>query len=218
MTFSVSYAGDIFSVSNDVITVDDLVATFDAATVPGQSAQGAALTVTGVADNHTDVSESVTYAWRVYDTETNSWTTVGTGSSYTPSESDEDHQLQLVVTYANDPSGSQSTTYNFGTVQEIAGDDTVVSIGGLSDGNAVEGTPVTATITDGGLAVVAPPTSGSSMAKTLLAPPAPLSRRPKSTKARHLRSMSPSPTQPAITRPAVERPASFRMLHRRDLY
>ena len=153
LTFSVSYAGDIFTVSNDVITVDDLVATFDAATVPGQSAQGAALTVTGVADNHTDVSESVTYAWRVYDTETNSWTTVGTGSSYTPSESDEDHQLQLVVTYANDPSGSQSTTYNFGTVQEIAGDDTVVSIGGLSDGNAVEGTPVTATITDGGLAV-----------------------------------------------------------------
>ena len=153
LTFSVSYAGDIFTVSNDIITVDDLVATFDAATVPGQSAQGAALTVTGVADNHTDVSESVTYAWRVYDTETNSWTTVGTGSSYTPSESDEDHQLQLVVTYANDPSGSQSTTYNFGTVQEIAGDDTVVSIGGLSDGNAVEGTPVTATITDGGLAV-----------------------------------------------------------------
>ncbi len=63
-----------------------------------------------------------------------SWTDISgaTNATYTPAEADEGKALQVVVTYAGDAAGSESTTVSAGTVQEIAGGDLVATLGGLT--------------------------------------------------------------------------------------
>ena len=99
-----------------------------------------------------DVSASATYQWQVLDGTT--WTTVGAGASYTPSQADEDKALRVVVTYAGDAAGSESTIVSAGTVQDIAGGDLFASLGGLTAGNAVQDSIVSvATVTHAGIPV-----------------------------------------------------------------
>ncbi len=61
---------------------------------------------------------SASYQWQVLNG--TNWTPVGITSSYTPTEADEGKALQVVVTYAGDAGGLESTMVSAGTVHETA--------------------------------------------------------------------------------------------------
>ena len=132
------------------IAAGDLAATLGGLT-GGNALQGTAVSVATVTDNGTDVHLSATYQWQLFNG--TSWTNISgaTNATYMPTEADEGKSLRLVVSYAGDAAGSESTIVSAGTVQEIAAGDLAVTLGGLTSGNAVEGTPVNvATVTDNG--------------------------------------------------------------------
>jgi fibronectin-binding autotransporter adhesin len=141
--FATSYAGDTFNVSNGVITVDDLAVTLDGTT----ATEGITINVTAVTDDGASVAANVTYSWQTLDG-SGHWNEVGSGSNYTPTETDEGQSLRLVTTYAADTSGSESTTVNLGAVAESPSENATITLAGLTGGNAVEGSLVTATVTD----------------------------------------------------------------------
>ncbi len=117
----------------------------------GNAVQGTAVSVATVTDNGTDVHSSASYQWQVFNG--TSWTNISgaTNATYTPAEADEGKALQVVVTYAGDAAGPESTMVSAGTVQEIAAGDLAATLGGLTSGNAVQGTAVSvATVTDNG--------------------------------------------------------------------
>jgi len=93
---------------------NDLVATLDHTLAQ----QGVTMHVTGVADGGTTVSNGVSYKWQDANGD-GAWQTVGTGSSYTPGESDEGKLMQLVVTYV-DAGGSESSTYSLGMPNDLS--------------------------------------------------------------------------------------------------
>jgi hypothetical protein len=93
---------------------NDLVATLDHTTAQ----QGVTMHVTGVKDGGITVSDGVSYKWQESSNNGSTWQTVGTGSSYTPGESDEGKLMQLVVTYV-DAGGSESSTYNLGMPNDL---------------------------------------------------------------------------------------------------
>ncbi len=97
--------------------------------------EGAAIHATG--------SGITGFAWQVSTDNGLSWTTVGTNATYTPTENDEGKLLQLVVKNA-----SQSDTFSLGTVAEDSAEKASISLAGLTSGHAVEGTLLTATVTD----------------------------------------------------------------------
>ena len=150
--FATSYSGDTFNVSdNGAITVDDLAVTTDSTT----ATQGATIHVTAVTDDGTSVAlNAVTYDWQVSNDGGHTWVEANGANgrlSYTPVELDEGEQLRLVTTLADDPSGPESTTNNFGIVGEIAGGDLVAT---LSSTTAQQGVTIHVTgVTDGGVAV-----------------------------------------------------------------
>ena len=104
--------------------------------------QGTAVSVAAVTDNGADVLSIATYQWQVFNG--TSWTSISgaTNATYTPIEGDEGKALQVVVTYAGDAAGLETTTVSAGTVQEIAAGDLLATLGGLTAGNAVHGTAV----------------------------------------------------------------------------
>ena len=147
LALSTTYAGDTFNVSNGVITVHDLAATLDSST----AAQGVTIHVVAVTDDHADVAASASYAWQVFNG--TDWVAANGATTnvanYTPVEADEGQALRLVVSLANDPSGTESSTYNLGTVQESAANDLVAT---LDSGTATQGAAIHVTaVTDGGL-------------------------------------------------------------------
>jgi hypothetical protein len=81
------------------------------------------------------------FAWQVSSDNGKDWTTVGTDATYTPTENDEGKLLQLVVNNA-------SQTFSLGTVAEDPAEKASISLDGLTSGHAVDGTLVTATVTD----------------------------------------------------------------------
>jgi VCBS repeat-containing protein/autotransporter-associated beta strand protein len=141
--FATSYTGDTFNVSNGVITVDDLAVTLDGT----KATEGTTINVTAVTDDGASVAANVTYSWQTLDS-SGHWNEVGSGSNYTPTETNEGQSLRLVTTYAADTSGSESTTVNLGTVAESPSENATITLAGLTGGNAVEGSLVTATVTD----------------------------------------------------------------------
>ena len=61
----------------------------------------------------------------------------------------------MVVTYAGDAAGRESTIVSAGTVQDTAGGDLFATLGGLTGGNAVQGAVVSvATVTHAGADVL----------------------------------------------------------------
>ena len=92
---------------------NDLVATLDHTTAQ----QGVTMHVTEVKDGGITVSDGVSYKWQDANGD-GTWKTVGTGSSYTPGESDEGKLMQLVVTYV-DAGGSESSTYSLGMPNDL---------------------------------------------------------------------------------------------------
>ena len=140
------------------IAAGDLVVTLSGLT-GGKALQDTPITVTAVTDSGANVLSGATYSWQLSTDGFASHTVVGTGASYTPTEADEGKALRLVVTYAADAAGSESKVVSFGAVLETTAGDLVAALGGLTDGNAVEGTEVSVTVTDNGTPV---PSSGAS--------------------------------------------------------
>ena len=99
---------------------NDLVATLDSTT----ATEGSQINVTGVTDGGIAVASGISYDWQVCNDGGTTWTEAnGTngGSSYTPVAADDGQSLQLVVSLASDPTGTESSTYNLGTVQAASG-------------------------------------------------------------------------------------------------
>jgi FecR protein len=93
---------------------NDLTATVDSTTAQ----QGLAIHVTGVSDGGTSISTSsndLGYAWQHSSDNGETWQTVGTSKSYTPTSTDAGDLLRVVVTYA-DSDEQESVTTSFGTV------------------------------------------------------------------------------------------------------
>ena len=121
----VTYTGESTTVSAGVIQEEaggDLAVTLDGL-IAGNAAEGAVVSVTAATDNGTDVllSSTTSYQWQVLNGTT--WTDISgaTDTTYTPVEADKDKALRVVVTYAGDAAGSESTTVSAGTVQESRG-------------------------------------------------------------------------------------------------
>jgi hypothetical protein len=75
-----------------------------------------AIHVTGVEDGGTTESRGLSYAWQVSSDNGQSWQAVGTNSStYTPTATDDNKMLEVVVTYA-DSGEKETATDSFGTV------------------------------------------------------------------------------------------------------
>ena len=155
----VTYAGDAAGSESTIVSAGtvqetaagDLVATLGGLT-GGNAVQGAAVSVATVTH---DVDENVlsdsTFQWQVFNG--TSWTNVAgaTNATYTPTEGNEGKALQVVVTYAGDAAGPESTTVSAGVIQEIAAGDLAATLGGLTSSNAVQGTAVSVTtVTDNG--------------------------------------------------------------------
>ena len=116
----------------------------------GTAAEGAPIHVVAVTDDHTDVAASA-LAWQVFNgTDWVAANGVTTNvANYTPVEADEGQPLRLVVSLANDPSGTESSTYNLGMVQESAANDLAAT---LDSASATQGAAIHVTaVTDGGL-------------------------------------------------------------------
>jgi fibronectin-binding autotransporter adhesin len=141
------------SVTQDFGTVaekqgGDLAATYSSETAQ----QDQQIKVTGVTDGGTDVSHQANYSWQILNGD--DWTPVGNGSSYTPGEAQEGHELRVVVSYA-EPTGTESVTQDFGTVTEKQGGDLAatyssetaqqdqqIKVTGVTDGGTDGGTDV----------------------------------------------------------------------------
>ena len=93
---------------------DDLVATLNSQTAQ----QSVTMHVLGVKDGGITVTTGLSYEWQDSTNNGQSWQTVGTGSSYTPGESDEGKLMQLVVTYV-DAGGSESSIYSLGMPNDL---------------------------------------------------------------------------------------------------
>jgi hypothetical protein len=122
-------------------TVGVLAATLDHSTAQ----QGVTMHVTGVTDGGTLVPTSnLAYAWQM-STDGKSWTTVGTGASFTPGEAQEGHFMQLVVTDTN-AGTTQDVVYGLGMPNDLA-----VTV---DQTTAQQGLPIDVTsVTDGGTPV-----------------------------------------------------------------
>jgi hypothetical protein len=92
---------------------------------------------------HATSSGATTYNWQVSDDNGKTFTTVSTAAAFTPGEGDEGKLLELIVSNA-----SGSKTFNFGTVAEDPTENPSILLTGLTSGHAVEGTLVTASVTD----------------------------------------------------------------------
>jgi len=82
--------------------------------------QGTAIQVTGVTDGGIASNDRPHLCVGGFRRARAAGTPVGTSASYTPTEADEGKALQLVGTNASDPTGSESSTYSFGTVAPVA--------------------------------------------------------------------------------------------------
>jgi len=133
-------AGTIQDSADAVVTLGGLTG--------GNAVQGTAVSVTSVTDGALAVS-NITYQWQRDGVNISN----ATNATYMPTEADEGHALTVSVGFTDHGNDAETATGTAGTVAEIAGGDTVVALSGLNGGDAVEGTAVTATVTDGGQSV-----------------------------------------------------------------
>jgi hypothetical protein len=132
-------------VPNTVQDSADTVVTLSGLT-GGNAVQGTDVTVTTITDGGQPVT-NITYQWQRDGVDIGG----ATSATYTPTESDEGHSLTVNVGFKDANNVSETGTQSAGTVAEIAGGDTLVTITGLTGGNATQGTVATVTnVTDGG--------------------------------------------------------------------
>jgi hypothetical protein len=114
-----------------------------AVTLSGSPVQGAPISVTKVTDGGNTVSAGLSYQWLL----DGNAIANATAATYTPTEADEGHALSVKVTYA-DASGNEIVTQSAGTVGDSPTEVASVVLSGLTNGHAVAGQAVTATVTD----------------------------------------------------------------------
>jgi VCBS repeat-containing protein len=138
------------SIGTEVLAPTGPVLTLDGLDVDGNAVENSAVTVT-INDPDAPTGSGIVYSFEVYDVNTSSWTSVQAsgGNSYTPSESDEGQQLRVEVSYTDLHGRPEDLTASAGTVQDDPNETAHVELAGLDDNNnAVDGTPVVATVTD----------------------------------------------------------------------
>ena len=114
--------------------------------------QGSPITLNSVTDGGTDVKATASYQWKVntgggFVNATGSGATTAT---YTPVEADESGTLEVVITLANDPSGTETTTVVAGNAVADSSDLTATV-----NSTPTEGSPISVTsASDGGTNVL----------------------------------------------------------------
>ena len=93
-------------------------------------------------------ASGITYAFQIFDG--THWNTVqsGIGASYTPNGADEGSPLRVNVSFTDTHDNAVTGTVAAGTIQESPTENAEISLSGLTAGNAVQGTPITATVTE----------------------------------------------------------------------
>lgn len=92
----------------------------------------------------------IVYNFEVFEADHSGWVIVqhGNSNSYTPTESVEGEQIRVEVTYTDAHGQPQDFIVPAGTVQDDPNESAHVELTGLDGDNAVDGTPVVATVTD----------------------------------------------------------------------
>src|SRR5260370_574846 len=92
-------------------------------------------------------ASGITYTWTV-----NGLTVLSgidaAGSTYTPTELDEGQAISVSVSFTDTHTNAETGTASAGTVAENPAENATISMAGLTGGNAVEGTQLSATVTD----------------------------------------------------------------------
>jgi hypothetical protein len=111
----------------------------------GNAVEGQLLTATVT---ETDAPTSgITYTWKVNGTVVKTGVDTA-GNTYTPTEGDEGQAISVSVSFTDTHGFAETGTKSAGTVQESPTENASISLSGLTGGNAVEGTTVTATVTE----------------------------------------------------------------------
>ena len=98
--------------------------------------------------NETDApATGITYTWTVGGVAVKTGTDAA-GATYTPTEADEGKTISVAVSFTDSHGFSEHGTTSAGTVQESPTENASILLSGLTAGNAVEGTLVTATVNE----------------------------------------------------------------------
>lgn len=136
------------SIGTDV-TVPSAAVTLDGVDRDGNAVENTTL-VAHVNDVDAPTGSGIVYNFEVFEADHSGWVSVqhGNSNSYTPTESVEGEQIRVEVTYTDTHGQPQDFIVPAGTVQDDPNESAHVDLTGLDGDNAVDGTPVVATVTD----------------------------------------------------------------------
>ena len=141
------YTGVHWALADDGSSKDGTDVTEVPGAIAGLNSSGNAVEGTAVSVSITDGGQVVTgatYQWQLDGANIQN----ATGASYLPTESDEGHVLTVNVSYVDALSNTETSSASAGTVQESPTENASILLSGLTSGNAVEGTLVTATVNE----------------------------------------------------------------------
>lgn len=136
------------SIGTDV-TGPPTAVTLDGLDRDGNAVENTTL-VAHVNDVDAPTGSGIVYNFEVFEADHSGWVSVqhGNSNSYTPTESVEGEQIRVEVTYTDTHGQPQDFIVPAGTVQDDPNESAHVQLTGLDGDNAVDGTPVVATVTD----------------------------------------------------------------------
>ena len=109
----------------------------------GNAVEDQQITVSSITDGGQAIS-GATYQWQLDGQNIQN----AAGASYIPTENDEGHHLTVNLTFVDALGNTEHSTVSAGTVQESPTENASISLSGLTNGNAVQGQQVTATVTE----------------------------------------------------------------------
>ena len=117
-----------------------------AITLSGGAVEGQQITasLSGEADAP---SSGITYTWTVDGTTVKTGTDAA-GATYTPIEADEGDTLAVSVSFTDIHGNAESGSVSAGTVVESPTENATIALVGLTGGNAVQGMPIAASVTE----------------------------------------------------------------------
>jgi hypothetical protein len=92
-----------------------------------------------------DAPDGITYTWSVRGTGVQTGLDAA-GNTYTPTEADEGKAISVAVSFTDTHGFAEQGAASAGTVQESPTENAAISLSGLTNGNAVEGQKVTASV------------------------------------------------------------------------
>ena len=135
--------------------------TVSAGTVQENPTENASFSVSGLVSGHVVEGNQLTatvtepdapasgipYTWKVNGSTVHTGVDAA-GSSYTPTDTDEGKPISLAVSFTDTHGFAENGSSTIDTVRENAAENATISLSGLTSGNAIEGTQLTATVTD----------------------------------------------------------------------